>query len=178
MLIGTIASFQGTLHPPAEIELVSRVPSPRASFAFHRKMTTTAPIVTLQYQDLVDFDANDPNLQLIDDVGRAFGSDDSCLGILAVESIPGWQDFRETLLPLAAKLPHLDDLQGCVLPEALYSTGWSHGKEELSPGRQTRTPLSEQRDDQELTQLAQQENQILPKEAFMETPVRIIWPRR
>jgi hypothetical protein len=52
------------------------------------------------------------------------------LGILAVQGIPQFAALRQRLLPLAARLPTLPDLQETlVLPETLYSTGWSHGKE-------------------------------------------------
>lgn len=98
-------------------------------------MTATANVVTLSYQDLIDFDPSHPDQKLVDQIGDAFGSEDSCLGILAVEGIPGWQGFREKLLPLAAKIPLDPDLYEYILPGTMYATGWSHGKEELIPGK-------------------------------------------
>jgi hypothetical protein len=113
----------------------------------------TASVVTISYHDLALFDPfvdSPSNNALIDQIGKAFGrpansakkndhgndddDDDSAslsssLGILAVQDIPHFVELRRRLLPLAARLPTLPDLQDIVLPETLYSTGWSHGKE-------------------------------------------------
>ena len=103
---------------------------------------TTPSIVTISYQDLVKFsrepgiDGNDEisRKRLMDDIGRAYGSD--ALGILSVEGVPGLQELRQRLLPMAAQIPALpeEDLSRCVVEEACYAVGWSHGKEELTPG--------------------------------------------
>jgi isopenicillin N synthase-like dioxygenase len=96
----------------------------------------TASIVCISYQDLVDFDPETvENHELIEKIGKAFGADPSCLGILAVTGIPNFTQQRETLLPLAAQVANLPDLTTCESPESLYSTGWSHGREQLSPGQ-------------------------------------------
>jgi len=97
----------------------------------------SSPIVTLSYQDLLNFknDKNDEKSQLlINQVGQAYGA--SGLGILTVSGIPGFSELRQRLLPLAAKIPKLppDELAKCISEESHYSTGWSHGKEELTPG--------------------------------------------
>lgn len=97
-------------------------------------MAAVAPVVTISYQDLVDFDTNKPNDALVEAVGEAF--DANGLGIVAVVDLPeSVADQRRRLLELAAKLPFLPDLNDCVKPSTLYSVGWSHGKEQLAPGK-------------------------------------------
>jgi isopenicillin N synthase-like dioxygenase len=96
----------------------------------------TASIVTIAYQDLVDFDPEaDSNHELVEKIGTAFGADTSCLGILAVTGIPNFTKQRQALLPLAAQVANLPDLTSCESPESMYSTGWSHGREQLAPGK-------------------------------------------
>ena len=94
-------------------------------------------IVTLQYDDLVAFNPTELNknncqsLLLIDQIEAAFGQ--KGLGILAVQGVPGFVELREELLPLAARLPTLPDLEDtCVDEASSYSTGWSHGREKLA----------------------------------------------
>ncbi|KAJ8525235.1 hypothetical protein ON010_g15879 [Phytophthora cinnamomi] len=64
-------------------------------------------------------------------VEEAFGYEG--MGILVVSGVPELGAKRSDLLPLAfafAQLP--DDVKAkCELPEAFYSFGWSHGKENL-----------------------------------------------
>lgn len=100
---------------------------------------TSSPMVTLCYQDLLDFkncdDNEDDNAQrLMEQIGQAYGSEG--LGILSVSGVPGFLELRQRLLPLAAQIPKLpkDDLNSCISEESCYSVGWSHGKEELTPG--------------------------------------------
>jgi isopenicillin N synthase-like dioxygenase len=96
----------------------------------------TASIVSIAYQDLVDFDPSSiNNHELVEKIGTAFGADSSCLGILAVTGIPNFTQQRQALLPLAAQVANLPDLAACESPESLYSTGWSHGREQLAPGK-------------------------------------------
>lgn len=96
-------------------------------------------VVTLSYQDLVDFNSSSTttakNDELVQKIGRAFGANTDCLGILAVEGIPDFEEQRQALLPLAQLLPGLSDLAACESPESFYSTGWSHGREQLAPGK-------------------------------------------
>jgi isopenicillin N synthase-like dioxygenase len=94
-----------------------------------------APIVTISYNELVSFDSDDPDDNLVLKVGESFGSNLNCLGILAVTDIPNFSSQRQALLPLASKLPALPDLDAVIRSETLFSTGWSHGKECLVPGR-------------------------------------------
>jgi hypothetical protein len=62
---------------------------------------------------------------------EAFGPDG--LGIVAVRHVPDFAVKRLALLPLAAQLPTLPDIDSCVDASSLYSIGWSHGKEALGP---------------------------------------------
>jgi isopenicillin N synthase-like dioxygenase len=97
---------------------------------------STASIVSIAYQDLVDFDPESAdNHELVEKIGKAFGADSSCLGILAVTGIPNFIQQREALLPLAAQVANLPDLASCESPESMYSTGWSHGREQMAPGK-------------------------------------------
>jgi len=101
----------------------------------------TEKIVSIKYSELVqstedtinDADKNKVLTLLLDKIGLGFGSDDSCLGIIAVIEIPGLREKRDKLLPLARELTKLpsSDLDEVVVPEAGYQVGWSHGKEKL-----------------------------------------------
>lgn len=91
-----------------------------------------APIITISYHDLASFHpleeaSHERNQRLMDSIGAAFGADG--LGILAVLHVPDFTELRQALLPLAARLPTLPDIDQLVHEESLYSTGWSHGKE-------------------------------------------------
>lgn len=91
-------------------------------------------VVTLSYDDLLSFDPAKPNAeQLMEQIEKAFGP--TGLGILQVADVPEFALHRETLLPLAAKLPALPGLNSCMDAASFYSVGWSHGKEELAPGK-------------------------------------------
>jgi hypothetical protein len=93
-----------------------------------------AKVVTISFGQLQAFDADHPDAALIASIGEAFGP--SGLGIVAVEGVPDFAAKRQALLPLAAKLPALPDLHTtCVDAASMYSVGWSHGREELSPGQ-------------------------------------------
>lgn len=93
----------------------------------------SCPITIISYTDLKAFDPLNPDQGLIDSIGNAFGP--GCLGIMAVTGVPDFMEKRAKLLPLSAKIPHLPDLQDCVSPQTHYSIGWSHGKEEIEPGK-------------------------------------------
>jgi hypothetical protein len=64
-------------------------------------------------------------------IGTAFGP--KGMGILAVANVPGLEELRLQLLPLAFKFANLPDHVKAKyeLPDAYYSFGWSHGKESL-----------------------------------------------
>lgn len=95
----------------------------------------TVSVVSISYHDLVRFNKEFPDQDLVENIGKAFGDSETCLGILAVTDIPRFQVQRQALLPLAVKLPALPDLEACESPESFYSTGWSHGREQLAPGK-------------------------------------------
>ena len=91
-------------------------------------------VVILKYDDLVSFDPLKPNQTLVDRIQEAFGPDG--LGILAVEGVPEFEALRQNLLPLSAKLPSLPEVtESCVDEKSAYTTGWSHGREQLAPGK-------------------------------------------
>jgi len=93
---------------------------------------TNTDVVTLSYDDLLDFRPQNDKKNLVGDIEGAFGP--KGLGILLVEGVPEFQKLRSDLLPLARKIPDLPDLDSCVDKKSSYSRGWSHGKEQLSPG--------------------------------------------
>jgi hypothetical protein len=99
-------------------------------------MTTTPDVVSIEYEDLVQFDpTTTAGEQLMERIGvEAFGPDG--LGIVAVRHVPDFAVKRLALLPLAAQLPTLPDIDSCVDASSLYSIGWSHGKEALGPSGQ------------------------------------------
>ena len=67
-------------------------------------------------------------------IAEAYGADG--LGILTVDGVPGVEELRARLLPLASRLASLDGAALARLedPESSYSVGWSHGKEILEGG--------------------------------------------
>jgi isopenicillin N synthase-like dioxygenase len=70
---------------------------------------------------------------MIAQIGKAFGPDG--LGILGVTNVPHFTEQRTRLLQLAPQLPTLPDLSSLELPHTQYSTGWSHGREQLGPNQ-------------------------------------------
>jgi hypothetical protein len=99
-------------------------------------MTATPVVVSIEYEDLVQFDpTTTAGEQLMERIGEeAFGPDG--LGIVVVRHVPDFAAKRLSLLPLAAQLPTLPDIDSCVDASSLYSIGWSHGKEALGPSGQ------------------------------------------
>mmetsp|Transcript_3940 Transcript_3940/g.7580 ORF Transcript_3940/g.7580 Transcript_3940/m.7580 type:complete len:390 (+) Transcript_3940:49-1218(+) len=95
--------------------------------------TKTVSPELIAYEDLVAFSDGTANetarAGLIAKIGQAFGPDG--LGLVGVENVPEFAEKRERVLKLSARLPYLEDIQDCELPHAMYSTGWSHGKEKL-----------------------------------------------
>jgi len=55
------------------------------------------------------------------------------IGLIAVRGVPGYQEKRQALLPLARQLAMLpgDALAKLESPDNFYSVGWSHGKEKF-----------------------------------------------
>jgi hypothetical protein len=89
-------------------------------------------VVTVSYNDLILFDPQHPNELFMEQIGCiAFGPNG--LGILQVSDVPNFTKLRLALLPLAAQIPDVPDIETtCVDPDSLYSVGWSHGKEVLA----------------------------------------------
>ena len=82
-------------------------------------------VVVLQYDKLVAGE------DLSDQIEKAFSVDG--LGVLTVDGIPGLEEARAGLLPLAREFANLPDevKEKYVHAESFYSFGWSHGKEKL-----------------------------------------------
>ena len=85
----------------------------------------TADVVVLDYHDLVK------RADLSHQIEKAFGKDG--IGLLTVKNVPGLQERRSDLLPIARRFAELDDStkEKYVHKESFYSFGWSHGKENL-----------------------------------------------
>ncbi len=82
-----------------------------------------------------EVDALNVNAQIVlEKIGRAFGTDEDCLGIIAVSDVPNFSELRQRVLPMAWQLAHLSaqDLENITKPDACYSVGWSHGQEKLA----------------------------------------------
>jgi len=79
----------------------------------------------------LDFAALSRGDDLSDAVARAYSYDG--LGILTVSNIPGLEERRAALLPLAKRFAELPETTKAKYehPESFYSFGWSHGKEKL-----------------------------------------------
>lgn len=82
-------------------------------------------VVVLHYADLL------AGRDLTKDIARAFG--EGSLGICAVRGVPGLQDVRSRLLPLARELALLppDTLERYELSNTSYCVGWSRGREKF-----------------------------------------------
>eukprot|EP00440_Ansanella_granifera_P026403 gb/GFBE01028681.1/.p1 GENE.gb/GFBE01028681.1/~~gb/GFBE01028681.1/.p1 ORF type:complete len:392 (+),score=88.81 gb/GFBE01028681.1/:1-1176(+) len=90
-----------------------------------RKEQEKQELVLLEYSDLVE--GKDLRAQ----VAQAFGA--GGLGICAVRGVPGLQDARAKLLPLAYQLAQLPPatLERYERPEAHFCFGWSRGREKF-----------------------------------------------
>ncbi|KAI8906013.1 hypothetical protein EDD86DRAFT_193442 [Gorgonomyces haynaldii] len=85
-----------------------------------------ADIVELDYIDLVN-----PEIDMNDQIAKAFGNGPDCKGALFVKNVPGLLPMRERLLKTASVFAALPDSvkKSVEHPESVYSFGWSHGKE-------------------------------------------------
>ncbi|CAG9334967.1 unnamed protein product [Blepharisma stoltei] len=79
--------------------------------------------VKVSYQELVS------NANIERKIEEGYGPDG--LGIITIEHIPGYQEKRMALLPLARRVALLpdDEKKELELPQINYMMGWSHGKE-------------------------------------------------
>jgi len=85
------------------------------------------PVITVAYDDLVQFSDCENTSELAERIGQAFGI--GKLGILAVTDVPTLKDKRQKLLPLSRRVALLDDMTEVICEASNYQTGWSHGKE-------------------------------------------------
>ena len=111
------------------------LPVDKDSPSLLRAMTTLSQkVVTISYNDLVRISLDDSVEQdLMIKIGQAFGSDDECLGILAVTNVPRLETMRHRFLPLARDLAILpkEELDAITDEGSGYQVGWSHGKEKV-----------------------------------------------
>lgn len=65
---------------------------------------------------------------------QGFGPDG--LGVITVSGVPGFEERREALLPLANSFANLPAAakHACENEDSQYNVGWSHGKESLRNG--------------------------------------------
>lgn len=102
----------------------------------------TPNLVIIDYQDL--FPSDDPTAAnttsspslLAEHFEAAFGRNG--LGIIAIRHVPGLQQCKQELFPMAHTLAHLptDYLEEHLTDAAsLYNVGWSRGKETLNNGQ-------------------------------------------
>lgn len=91
-----------------------------------------ASVVSISYSDLILYNEDDDKRKsLQESLERGLGRDG--LGIVSVTDVPGFQDLRKRLLPLAATLASMPkDIQKTWEDrESRYNVGWSCGKEWL-----------------------------------------------
>eukprot|EP00128_Syssomonas_multiformis_P017561 Colp12_sorted_trinity150504_noHs@30867 len=86
----------------------------------------TNGVVILDYEDLKN------GKDLSQSIEAAYGYNG--LGLLVVRNVPGYQERRQRLLPLAYKFGNFPEeiKNKYVHQESAYSFGWSHGKEKLN----------------------------------------------
>lgn len=92
-------------------------------------------IVSISYNDLIE----EKQEMLLRATEEAFGPQG--LGILVIRDVPEFAALRYRVLEQATRLGELSQqkdsqqqLKDCISPESNYSTGWSHGKEQLTQG--------------------------------------------
>lgn len=88
-------------------------------------------IISVSYNDLIE----QKQETLLPATEQAFGPQG--LGILVITDVPEFAALRHRVLQQAVLLGQLSQsnaLDDCISPESNYSTGWSHGKEQLTQG--------------------------------------------
>ena len=97
--------------------------------SLHGAGTTSDGVVRL------DYDALEAGADLGPAIEQAYGPDG--VGLLVVRGVPNFVEYRRALLPLASKLASLPSAALAKLEheESKWSVGWSHGKEEIEPGK-------------------------------------------
>lgn len=98
----------------------------------NKEKSAVGNLVIVDYRDLMHTSNNQEQLQ--EKLARAFGVDG--IGIIGIRNVPGFVEAKIELLSLAHSLSSLpkQELKELEVPEALYNTGWSHGKEMLKNG--------------------------------------------
>lgn len=84
-------------------------------------------VVELDYADLKN------GKDLSGSIALAFGKESTCLGLLTVKNVPGYEAARKRLLKLSHTFGNFDQTVLSKYEHAAsnYSFGWSHGKERL-----------------------------------------------
>ncbi|EFN54659.1 hypothetical protein CHLNCDRAFT_135248 [Chlorella variabilis] len=94
------------------------------------QLSASSRVVVLRYEDLAN-----PDVDISAQLEEAYGP--SGLGIATVSGVPGYEQLRQGLLPLAAKLAALPQATLSALedPGSRFSFGWSCGRETLEGGQ-------------------------------------------
>jgi len=88
-----------------------------------------SPVVKISYEEL-----QSSNPTLLSRIAEAFGSGETCKGIVAITDIPLYPPLRSKALRLIHQLAtntSPDALKQLEDPKSYYSVGWSHGKEKV-----------------------------------------------
>jgi len=87
------------------------------------KRIKVAEPVQIDFEELIDTEKD-----LSSKIEEGFGPNK--LGLIIVNNVPNFSEYRAALLPLAFKLANLpsDKLRKLILPEVAYYIGWGHGK--------------------------------------------------
>jgi isopenicillin N synthase-like dioxygenase len=98
----------------------------------HHGKPASGNLVIVDYQELMNTINETKPLQ--EKLESAFGLDG--IGIIGIRNVPGFVEAKFELLSLSHSLANLpeQELKELEVPEALYNTGWSHGKEKLKHG--------------------------------------------
>jgi len=88
-------------------------------------------VVDFSFEELVSAQTTTPSPLLESKIAEAYGFDG--LGILTVKNVPGLEDLRMRLLPLAHQFANLPDevKAKTEVEHSFYQVGWSHGNEKL-----------------------------------------------
>lgn len=167
-----LAACQLAAHHCGEAIVVARGVPARAATALCGRVPRVQPaltglVVAPPRSDYAELTNPSPPPSLSGRIQRAYGPDG--LGILAVSNVPGYEERRKALLPLARRLASLpaDELTRLEDPDSFYSVGWSHGKEvfqgkpDLAKGSFYANPLHNEVD---LSALGEEEAARLRKE--------------
>mmetsp|Transcript_20349 Transcript_20349/g.56610 ORF Transcript_20349/g.56610 Transcript_20349/m.56610 type:complete len:386 (-) Transcript_20349:97-1254(-) len=93
------------------------------------EIATNGKLVVVEYQSLINTPHDSEDFR--GKIESAFGPDG--VGIIGIRNVPGFVEAKRDLLSLSYSLANLpaEELKQLEVPEALYNTGWSLGKEKL-----------------------------------------------